>query len=197
MPLTSIHLLSDGYRRLLPRCKLDGAWSWPLTSLLCYIFTPHRAFTAWTGTSPSRRCVEENVLTLAPWGLLLISKYAFHMSWHPVPFVVRGWRGSQIPCWMLTYHSARVTYVTQPVLYYSTAMLLGDTSNFEWYELHITSGFNVTPDCTTGNISWLCAVKTAAPPTHYLLKTPSVAHHVKTFYKVKPQNLSVHFVKTY
>jgi len=118
------------------------------------------------------------------------------MSWHPVPFVVRGWRGSHVPCWLLTSHSARVTYVTQPVLHYNTAVLLGDTSNFEWYELHITSGFNVTPDCTTA--SAICVqYKLLPPPTHCLLKTPSVAHRVKTFYKVKPQTLSFHIAKIY
>lgn len=186
MALRSTHLLSDGYLGFFPEYKLDGAWSWPLTSLLYYIFIPQRAFAAWTGISPSPRCVEQNLLTLATWALLLITKYAFQMSWHPVPSVVRGWRGSHVPCWLLTSHSARVTHVTQPVLHYSTAMLLGDTSNFEWYELHITSGFNVTPGCTTDSILWLCAVQTGAPPTHCLLKTPSVAHRVKTFYKVKP-----------
>jgi len=81
-----------------------------------------------------------------------------------------------------------ICHAARPGLQHCNAFR-GDTSNFEWYELHITSGFNVTPDCTTDSISWPCAVQTAAPPTHCLLNTPSVAHRVKTFYKFKPQML--------
>ena len=159
MPLSSTPLLSDGYGGLLPGCKLDGAWNWSLTSLSCYIFTPHSAFTERTGTSSSPRCVEENLLTLATWGLLLITKYAFHTSWYPVPFVVRGWRGSHVSCWMLTSHLARVTYVTQPVLDYSTAMLLEETrvilSDMNYTSLlGSTSRPTVQPTASAGRVQY-------------------------------------------